>query len=1135
MDRGGLAVTDFVHLHVHTEYSLLDGAARIEELVSQAAAYDMPALAITDHGNMYGAIEFYKEAKKQGVKPILGSEVYVAPRSRFSREGKKDEKAHHLVLLAKNNQGYQNLLKLVSLGFLEGFYYKPRVDRELLTEYSDGLICLSGCLAGKVAKGVLNEQIEEVKATIESYQDIFGKDNFYLELQDQGLREEKMVNHELLKLSKELDIPVVATNDVHYLKEEDAQAHDVLLCIQTGKNLSDEDRMKFPNDQFYLKSGDEMETVFADAPQAIKSTLEIAKRCNVDLDFDQIYLPHYEVPAEHDLSSYLRNLCLTGAEERYGEITEEVRERLDYELEIIEEMGYPAYFLIVWDFIKYAREEGIMVGPGRGSAAGSLVSYVLGITDLDPLEYGLIFERFLNPQRVSMPDIDIDFCYQRRDEVINYVTEKYGQEKVAQIITFGTMAARAVIRDVGRVLDLPYGDVDKIAKLIPFGANLDEALEASPELKSIYEEERRIKRLIDYARRLEGLPRHASTHAAGIVISKEELTDYTPLQQNKGEVTTQYPMNDLEEIGLLKMDFLGLRTLTVINNTLEIVQRTQGIELDLSDISLEEQKTYELLQTGNTEGLFQIESNLFQRLITDLQPTKFEDLIALLALGRPGPLGSGMVDDFIQRRHGEAEIEYLHPDLEPILKETYGVIVYQEQVMKIANEIAGYSLGEADILRRGMGKKKPELLKKHRQKFISGALDNGYSEKLANDLFDLMEYFGGYGFNKSHSAAYALVSYQTAYLKNYYPVEFMAALLSSVMGNSDKVARYIEECRRMGIDILPPDVNESEVRFTVVKGKIRFGLEAVKNVGQKAIEEIIDTREEGDFESIFDFCEKVSLGKVNQRVIESLIKAGAFDSLGAYRSQLLKALDKLYEQYRQIQKEKENGQQSFMDFLDDDQFVNDTLELPDIKEYSSEELLAMEREYLGLYISGHPIDKFQSLLDKYEPLSTLQIKDLNDGEEVVIAGIISDLNQIVTKHGKKMAFVQLEDRVGQIEVVIFPKLYNNSGELLVHNDFLLVKGKLDRNEQVIKVIGEKIEGPPQKRLYLKISEIEIEELKKMAQILKNCPGNMSVYIVADLEEEKVLLSTADKFSVQFSEELEEKLKAINGIDDYILD
>lgn len=1128
-------MSEFVHLHVHTEYSLLDGAARIEELVAQAADYGMPALAITDHGNMYGAVDFYKAAKEAGIKPIIGSEVYVAPESRFNQKHNQADSPYHLVLLAENNQGYRNLLELVSKGYLEGFYYKPRIDLELLREYNEGLICLSGCLAGRITRGLLNEQQQQVKEMIKTYQNIFGENNFYLELQDQGLRKEKIVNHSLIKLREELNVPLVATNDVHYLNQEDAQAHDVLLCIQTGKKLATEDRMKFPNDEFYLKSSQEMAEIFSEVPQAVENTVEIAERCNVELDFDQTYLPYYDVPEEKNLSSYLRELCLKGVRQRYGEVTAEVKERLDYELEIINEMGYPAYFLIVWDFIEYAKERGIMVGPGRGSAAGSLVSYVLGITDIDPLKHGLIFERFLNPQRVSMPDIDIDFCYQRRDEVIDYVTEKYGQDRVAQIITFGTMAARAVVRDVGRVLDLSYAQVDQIAKLVPFGSDLDEALESSSELKELYQQKEEVKELINYAQKLEGLPRHASTHAAGVVISKEELTEYTPLQQNKGEVTTQYPMGDLEAIGLLKMDFLGLRTLTVINNTLQIIERTQGIELNLDELPLDDDKTYQLLQTGNTEGLFQIESNLFQRLIADLKPTRFEDLIALLALGRPGPLGSGMVDDFIKRRHGEAEVEYPHPDLIDILEETYGVILYQEQVMRIANEIAGYSLGEADILRRGMGKKKPELLKKHRQKFIDGALDKGYSKELANELFDLMEYFGGYGFNKSHSAAYAFVSYRTAYLKTYYPVEFMAALLSSIMGNSDKVARYIEECNRMGIEVLPPDVNESEVRFTVVEDRIRFGLEAVKNVGQKAIEEIIRARqEEGDFESLADFCQKVSLGKVNQRVIESLIKAGAFDSLGAYRSQMLTVIEDLYEQAHKIQKEKGNGQQSFGDFLNADEFGNVEVKLPEMSEYSHDQLLAMEREYLGLYISGHPIDKYQDLLAENRFKSIVAIKDVADKKEVQFGGIINSLNQIVTKNGKDMAFLELEDRTGQLEVVVFPEQYNKFQELLIPNEFIMGQGRLDQNEEGTKLIAQSLQKTPEKKLYLKVKEISSAGLQQLAAALKKFSGSTPVYLVLKLSGEKIIISTGSQFSIKLEPGLENRLQEISGVEDYIL-
>ncbi|MCK8825556.1 DNA polymerase III subunit alpha [Fuchsiella alkaliacetigena] len=1128
-------MSDFVHLHVHTEYSLLDGAAKIEELINRAVELEMPAIAITDHGNMYGAIEFYRQAKAAGIKPIIGAEVYVAAGDRRQRNPKRDRQPYHLTLLAANNQGYQNLLKLVSLAYLEGFYYKPRVDEELLREYHQGLICLSGCLTGKVAKKILAGEEEQAKKTIKQYQEVFGADNFYLELQDQGLRKEKVVNSSLLDFSQQLDVPVVATNDVHYLYQEDAQVHDVLLCIQTGKNLADEDRLEFSSDQFYFKSAEEMKEQFAQIPAAVENTLRIAERCQVELSFDQLYLPEYELEQEKDLDEYLRQLVWNKAQERYGELSAEIEERLDYELDIINSMDYAAYFLIVWDFVEYAKKKGIMVGPGRGSAAGSLVSYVLGITDIDPLEHGLIFERFLNPARVSMPDIDIDFCYRRRDEVINYVTEKYGQDRVAQIITFGTMAARAVIRDVGRVLDLSYGEVDRIAKLIPAAADLEEALESSPELSEAYAEDLQIKRLVDYARRLEGLPRHASTHAAGVVISKEELTEYTPLQQSKGEVTTQYSMECLEKIGLLKMDFLGLRTLTVINDALSLIKKLHGEEVKLDQLPLDDQATYELLQTGNTEGIFQIESNLFQRLIKDLEPRKFEDLIALLALGRPGPLGSGMVDDFISRRHGEAEIEYPHADLEAVLKETYGVIVYQEQVMKIANEIAGYSLGEADILRRGMGKKKPELLKEHRQKFIKGAQQKGYSKELAVELFDLMEYFGGYGFNKSHSAAYALVSYQTAYLKEHYPVEFMAALLNSVMGNSDKVARYIEECRRMDIKVLPPDINESQSNFTVLGERIRFGLEAVKNVGQKAIEEIVTARQQAPYESLVDFCERVSLSKVNQRVVESLIKAGAFDSLGAYRSQLLSILDRAYEQYRQIEKEKLNGQQSFGDFFGEDEFTTvESLELPNKAEYSTEQLLAMEKEYLGLYVSAHPLDRYASYLEAYQTVSTLELAAVDDGEELVFAGLISNCKEIKTKQGRRMAFLELEDKYGTLEVVVFPDTYQKYYELLTVNQLVLIKGELQRDENQQQLIAKSLKSLEKAKFYLKLSsDIDSKELQRLAVLLKDSPGEVEVYIVLEIEQDRVLLSTADCFTVEINQQLKAELQGLSGVEDFV--
>ncbi len=1143
----------FVHLHLHTEYSLLDGAIRIKDLVSRANEFDMPAVAVTDHGSMHGIIKFYKAAKQAGVKPIIGCEVYVT--DNHLQRDKRKKKQNHLVLLAENNQGYKNLLKLVSKAYLDGFYYKPRIDRKLLADNNQGLIALSGCLAGEIATLITKQQLEQAKELAKDYLSIFGRDNFFFELQDHGLKEQKIVNQQLANLSQELGVKLVATNDAHYLKKADSDLHDILLCIQTGKIISDEKRMQFPNDEFYFKSGAEMKELFSEYPEAINNTVKIAKRCNVELDFDKTLLPHYEVPPEDSLETYLSKLTYQGLKEKYGEITNQVKARAEHELKIINQMGYPAYFLIVKDFIDFAKDEKIIVGPGRGSAASSIVSYALDITEIDPLRYNLLFERFLNPARVSMPDIDIDFCYERRDEVIEYVTKEYGQDKVAQIITFGTMAARGAIRDVGRVLDVSYDKTDKIAKAVPnsLGINLVEALEESDKLKKMYQQDKEVKEVINYAKEIEGLPRHASTHAAGVVITEQELTNYTPLYQNDGEVTTQYDMDDLEALGLLKMDFLGLRTLTVIDKTLKLVRKNYGEKIELKELSLADEKVFKLLSSGLTLGVFQLESRGMIRLIQKLQPTEMEDIIALLALYRPGPLGSGMVDDFIARRHGEEEIEYLHPDLKEILEPTYGVILYQEQVMQIAQKIAGYSLGEADLLRRAMGKKKPEVMAKQKSIFIEGnqeikgAINNGYSRELAQELFRLIEYFSGYGFNKAHSTAYAYVSYQTAYLKAYYPVEFMVALLNSVIGNSDKVAVYIEEAKRMDIEILPPDVNASGVKFKVDNDKIRFGLEAVKNVGAKAIESIIKARAGQEFESLMDFCSRVNLGKANQRVVESLIKAGAFDSLKAYRSQLLNVLPKAFEQGSRLQKERSNGQRSFSDVLaGEEKFVDDEIELPQIEEFKPNKLLALEKEMLGFYFSAHPLDEYLELLKQKRDTT---IKELKPNAKVIVGGIINQVKQITTKNDRAMAFLTIEDESGEVEVVVFPNVYQKYSDLIQEDEVVLVKGKVEDEKIISDAVVDlftqdlasnnqskskqkkiaKQDKTKQKKteLHLQLEKYKTSHynrlLRKLNQLLLKSEGESQVYLHLIIAKKRVIIKLSAEYNVAVNQKLEKNL------------
>jgi DNA polymerase-3 subunit alpha len=1133
-------MSGFIHLHVHTEYSLLDGAARIMELVAAAAEKGMPALAITDHGSMFGVIDFYKAAQKAGIKPILGCEVYVAPRSMEDKESAQgDDANYHLVLLAENQTGYKNLLHIVSLAYTRGFYYKPRTDKATLRAHSEGLIALSACLGGEVATAIMNREFTRAREAAREYEDIFGQGNFYLELQDHGLANQRDVNRELIKISWETGIPLVATNDIHYVRREHAEVQDVLLCIGTGRTMEDEGRMAFETQEFYLKDADEMTLLFGEHPEALANTVKIAERCNVEFSFDQNYLPDYRIPAGHTVDSYLNEICFKGLDRRYPGAGREVRERLEYELRIIRDMGFSGYFLIVWDFIRFAREHGILVGPGRGSAAGSLVAYVLGITNVDPLKYDLLFERFLNPERVSMPDIDIDFCYERREEVIRYVIGHYGADKVAQIITFGTMAARAAIRDVGRALNMPYGDVDRVAKMVPaeLGMTLEKALEMNGDLKELYGADPQVKKLVDMARAIEGMPRHASTHAAGVVIGREPLTVYLPLYSSTdGVVTTQFPKETVEEIGLLKMDLLGLRTLTVIGDALAIIKRTGGADIDIETIPLDDPAAYAMLGRGEAIGVFQLESSGMRNILKELKPEAFEDIIALVALYRPGPLGSGMVEDFIRRKHGQSPIKYLHPALEPILKDTYGVILYQEQVMRIANVLADYSLGEADELRRAMGKKKPQEMAKHRVKFLAGAQDNGIDADVAGQIFDLMEYFAGYGFNKSHSTAYALVAYQTAYLKANYPVAFMAALLTSIMGSSDKIAAYIEECRRMGIEVLPPDINESRVNFTVVGDKVRFGLAAVKNVGRNAIENIIEVREDEPFADLRDFCERIDHRLVTKRVVESLVKAGAFDSWGAGRARLLAVLDPCMDEAQKRQREVARGQISLFDIAagpdTGEKVFNNKLELPDIPEYPQKELLAMEKEMLGLYISGHPLHEVKEALVQRTSARLDQLGELPDDAKVTVGGVVASLKQISTRKGELMAFMTLEDVVGSVEVVLFPRVYAAARALIRDDAVLLVRGRLNHQDEAVKIIADGLvrledaeNAVPQ--LYLKLADMEDRELlNRVKQLLTQYRGESPVYLY--FEGKKKMVQVHRDLWVDLNTEVTARVEEILG-------
>lgn len=1145
--------SDFVHLHVHTQYSLLDSVCPIPALVNRAKELKMPALAITDNGNMFGVIEFYNACKKVGIKPIIGAEVYVAPASRFERSTHGLQGASYpLVLLCKDMIGYRNLIELVSAGYLEGFYYRPRIDKEILNKYSAGLIALSGPLRGEISHLLNIGQAEKAEQAALEYTQIMGKDNFYLELIHSGLKEQERVFGEIVRLSKKVGIDLVATNDVHYLKREFAKAHEILMCIQTQTTLDDPHRVRIQTDGYYFKSADEMAEEFLDYSEAVANTLKISNACNLEFDFTKTYVPEFIPPDGKSQESYLRQLTFEGLRHRYSEMTKNIQTRVEHELEVIKKSGYTSYFLIVWDFVRFAKDKKIPVGPGRGSAAGSVVSYALGITDIDPLPYDLLFERFLNPERVSMPDIDIDFCYENRDEVIRYVTEKYSKDNVAQIITFGTMMAKAVIRDVGRVLGIPYSEVDKIAKLVPteLDITIAEALKREPELGNLYKTNPQITQLIDNAQILEGLARHAGTHAAGVVISQKPLKEHVPLfRTGDGQISTMYSMENLEKIGLLKMDFLGLRTLTVIDDTLKIIKRIQKVDVGWDTVPIKDHKTYEHLSRAQSIGVFQLESSGMRDILKKLKPDKFEDLIAILALYRPGPIGSGMVDEFIKRKHGQIPLVYDHPILEAILKDTYGIIVFQEQIMKIANVLAGFSLAQADSLRRAISKKKEDVMQQARESFVQGALKNNIDRRIAEKIFNFIDHFSGYGFNKSHSAAYALISFRTAYLKANYPVEFMTALLSSEKDNTDKVVLYIDEAKRMGLKILPPDVNESFPQFTVVgSDTIRFGLSAVKNVGQAAIDAIIQGRiKRNRFKSFFDFTENVDLRVVNRKVIESLIKCGAFDSMGLKRSQLFAVLDRALSAGSDIQKDRESGQISFFDAVDTQvQFSKDFNDIPDIPEWSENELLVNEKEMLGFYVTGHPLDRCGRQLRGYSTVSTASIGKRRDTEEVIIGGLVNKLKFTQTKKtNEKMAIVTLEDLNGALDMLVFPKTFKDYGQHLAKDAILFFKGNVDKKDVTPKLLVNEIVPFDQahKRflrsiaLKLHSSNHNEELLSKIQPILTQYPGPCPVYLeffeneqlCSQILVDRTLYVSADQDLITSLEELlGEKAVAFRG-------
>ena len=1115
--------SQFVHLHVHTQYSLLDGANRIDALVQEAKGFGMPALAITDHGNLFGAIEFYQKATAAGIKPIIGCEAYLAPKSRFDREGQfAHNEYYHLILLAADQTGYRNLLKLASLAYLEGFYYKPRLDKDLLREHHEGLIALSGCLSGEVPYLIRQGRIEDAVRTAAEYREIFGADRYFLEVQENAVPEQQIANQGLRDIHKRLGIPLVATNDCHYLKKTDAKTHDILLCLQTGKTVNEQNRLRFNTDQLYVKSTDEMLAAFHDWPEAVWNTNQVAEMCDLAITFGSPHLPHYTVPERETLESYLDKLAVKGLNERLRERPSGIpevryRQRLRDELTVITSMGFAGYFLIVWDIINFARSRGIPVGPGRGSSAGSLVAYTLRITDLDPLVYGLLFERFLNPERISLPDIDMDFCMDRRQEVINYVVEKYGKDHVCQIITFGTMKAKAAIRDVGRVLEMSYAEVDRIAKLVPDQLNitLDDALEAEPRLKELVDTDPKIREVFETARALEYSPRHASTHAAGVVISQDPLTAHVPLYKGTkegDEVVTQFPMGDVERVGLVKFDFLGLKTLTMIAHAERLINQNQPFTI--ASIPFADARTFELISLGQTAGVFQLESAGMRDLLTGLRPDRFEDIIASIALYRPGPMD--LIPDFIRRKQGKIPITYEVPALEEILKETYGVIVYQEQVMAIANKAAGFSLGQADILRRAMGKKKPEEMDKLRAQFLEGAKKRRISDKKAEKLFGLIQKFAGYGFNKSHAAAYAVVTYQTAYIKAHFPTEFMAALLTSEMGNTDKVVRYINECRDLGIRVLPPDVNESGQDFSVTKEGIRFGLAAIKNVGEGAIEAILEARAQGGpFTSFFDFCHRVDARKLNKRALECLIKTGAFDSTGARRAQVAAVLDRTVDQAAAAQRAASKGQTSIFAALDPSDGVparHGTLpldeSLPDLPEWGEDQLLTFEKELIGFYITSHPLIRYVEAMQRFSTARTDTLSEVADAKEVKLCGIIVTVKQTMTKKGDRMAYLTLEDLHGMVEVIVFPDLFKTASALITPESVVQITGTLDRGEKATRIKATKLgslanlQATSFSRVTIQVSsgEASAHAMVRLRDILNRHPGPCPVFLTLTIPD-----------------------------------
>ena len=1139
---------DFVHLHVHTQYSLLDGAIRIDSLIKRARGYGMPAVAITDHGTMFGAVEFYEKVHKAGLKPIIGCECYVAPRRLTDKTPLDHKGLTHLILLAENMQGYHNLCRMVSIARIKGFYHKPRIDKELLRNHHQGLIALSACLHGEIPQLIRHGTQQQADQAALDYVALFGDQNFFLEAQNNGIAKQELVNEALFEMSARLGIPLVATNDCHYLDQEDVRAHDALLCVQTGKTIHDTERLKFRTDQLFFKSQGLMGDYFHDYPAALANTVAIADRCQIEFDFNTYHFPKFETSEALSEADLFDRKVRQGFEKIKQRIKaknksfdeEAYQKRLEHEINTIKEMGFPGYFLIVSDFIRYAKDNDVPVGPGRGSAAGSLVAYSLGITDLDPIEHGLIFERFLNPARKSMPDIDVDFCINGREKIFKYVVEKYGGgERVAQIITFGKLKTRAVIRDVGRALDIPLHEVDVIAKMVPdvLNISLDEALQQEPRLRQMAEQKPEVAELINISRVLEGLPRHASTHAAGVVIADKPLVEYLPLYTGKkDEVITQFDMKIVEKIGLVKFDFLGLRNLTVIDNTLKLIKRQGKEPPDMDDLDLTDDQTYQLLASGDTTGVFQLESSGMKDLLMRLKPESFDDVIALVALYRPGPLDSGMVDDFVQRKHGKKEVAYLLPQLASILKETYGVIVYQEQVMKIAAVLANYSMAEADDLRKAMGKKIPEILAKHRKRFIQGAIENEVDEKKAESIFNLIEKFGGYGFNKSHSAAYALIAFQTAYLKAHFQVEFLAALLTSEMHSTDGVVKFIAECRSHDIPVLPPDINESDKAFIVTGSQIRFGLVAVKNVGESAIEAIIEARDDMPFTSLFEFCERVDLRKVNKRVVESLVKSGAFDSTGARRSQMFAAIEDALDYGQQIQRERNDPQIGLFDTGDQKPSINQPI-LPDINEWTENQLLAYEKESLGFYITGHPLNRYEALLDKFANANAVTIKEIGDGAAVRIGGIIRQIKVIKTKRGDLMAFVTIEDMHGSVEVTVFASLYERVNDLLVEDKPVFVEGQVQKDEQALKILGETIVPMDQAEatwtasihLKLDMHRTDPDLLVEIKDLLVQYPGACRGFIhLVDSEKTETVIALPETLKLNASASLKREVDRLLG-------